>query len=655
MSRTGSARSRNAARASGLFHRVLTLAISVLMACIAASYLAGYLFCWSFHLNPWNATPLTILQYTLYYGHSPAIHQHLLWCTSVSLVLVSAIPVALAWPKPRSLHGNAGFATRAEIARAGLLGKEGLILGRLGRRFVMLDGQQSVILAAPPRSGKDVGVCIPNALNWPGSLVVTDIKRENWAVTSGYRSACGQACYRFEPLEPSGDTARWNCLSYISSLPGRRINDLQRIADILYAETPGTDPFWVASAKSLFVGIGLYVLETPKVPKTLGEIRRQGMATDDEGFGEHWRRLVRGRQKGPHPLSAECVRALYDVIDLAPVTASSVRKTFTSRLDLWASPQLDAATAGDDFDLRELRKKPMSIYVCVNPDDLHRLRPILSLFFQQLLGLQTQELPEHTPDCQYQVLLLLNEFTALGRIPIVSEAMPYMPGYDVRILLVIQAPSQLREVYGQHNAETMMKSVAARIVFAPKDYPDAREISDELGMTTVRAASQSRPSFWSGTRHRSRDTSTTVSWQQRALLLPQEVKEIGIESALIFYENLRPVRCQKIRYYADRRFRMRLLPAPRTATPGGRPRGHAAKSTRRYEMESGGQIMEASAVQMASAPTVEQAVAELDRLDELKLEDFGSRLLNLKFEHKGERPTPAEIEADVQAFLDALR
>ena len=84
---------------------------------------------------------------------------------------------------------------------------------------------------------------------------------------------------------------------------------------------------------------------------------------------------------------AECVRALYDVIDLAPVTASSVRKTFTSRLDLWANPLLDAATSGDDFDLRDLRKKPMSIYVCVNPDDLHRLRPVLSLFFQQTIGL----------------------------------------------------------------------------------------------------------------------------------------------------------------------------------------------------------------------------------------------------------------------------
>ena len=209
------------------------------------------------------------------------------------------------------------------------------------------------------------------------------------------------------PCPPTGDTARWNCLSYVSDAPDRRINDIQRIADILYAESPGTDPFWVASARSLFLGICLYLFETQSFPKTMGEVRRQGMASDDEGFGAHWKRIVQGRQSGKFPLSAECVRALYDVIDLAPVTASSVRKTFTSRLDLWANPLLDRATSADDFDLRDLRKKPMSIYVCVNPDDLHRLRPVLSLFFQQTIGLQTTELPEHNPALKYQLLMLL--------------------------------------------------------------------------------------------------------------------------------------------------------------------------------------------------------------------------------------------------------
>ena len=107
----------------------------------------------------------------------------------------------------------------------------------------------------------------------------------------------------------------------------------------------------------MFLGIALYLFETPSLPKTIGEVLRQGMASDDEGFGQHWKRLVEGRNSGDSRSRRQCVRALYDVIDLAPVTASSIRKTFTSRLDLWLNPILDWATSGNDFDLRELRAR----------------------------------------------------------------------------------------------------------------------------------------------------------------------------------------------------------------------------------------------------------------------------------------------------------
>ncbi|MGH8259953.1 MAG: type IV secretory system conjugative DNA transfer family protein, partial [Steroidobacteraceae bacterium] len=429
------------------------------------------------------------------------------------LLLVTVAAGAALRPRARSLHGDARFARRREIAASGLLGAEGLILGRLGRRYLMLPGQQGVALAAPPRAGKGVGVVIPNLLNWPDSLIVTDVKKENWAITAGYRCSRGHIVHLFDPLSPR--TARWNPFTYVSAQPDLRIDGVQKIADMFYSEVPGTDPFWIASARSLFLGIGLYLLETPSLPATIGEVRRQGMASDDEGFAHHWKRIIEGRNSGRFPLSDECVRALYDVIDLAPVTASSIRKTFTSRLDLWANPLLDRATSGNDFDLRDLRKFPMSLYVGVNPDDLHRLRPLLSLFFQQAIGLQTQSLPEHDPRLRLQLLLLLDEFAALGRIPVISEAASYLPGYNVRLVLIFQALSQLREVYGPHASATLLKSLAARIVFAPKDYDEAKEISEELGDSTVRARALSRPRFAQWGRRRGGQSGQVTLSEQR--------------------------------------------------------------------------------------------------------------------------------------------
>ena len=357
-----------------------------LVACAAigtSSYLAGYLFLWSAGLNPRSATPLTIARYGYYYGDDAAIHRRLLASTAAGAGLTLATVLALAIPRRRSLHGDARFATRRELRAAGLLGDRGIILGQVGRRCLMLAGQQGVALAAPPRAGKGTGVVIPNLLNWPDSVICVDIKRENWTLTAGFRAANGQACFLFDPFSEDGRTARWNPFFYVSEDPVRRVNDLQRIAEMLYPDPPNVDPFWTASARSLFLGIALYLFETPSTPKTIGEVLRQGMASDDEGFGQHWKRVIEGRNSGKFPLSPQCVRALYDVIDLAPVTASSIRKTFTSRLDLWLNPILDAATSANDFDLRDLRRKPLSIYVGVNPDDLHRLRPVLALFFQQ--------------------------------------------------------------------------------------------------------------------------------------------------------------------------------------------------------------------------------------------------------------------------------
>jgi len=624
---------------------------------LVGAYLAGYVFLWSFGFNPREATPLTIFRYGYYFGDREAVRRRLLLSGAAGGAMVVASALAIAIPRRRPLHGDARYTTRRELAAAGLLGSQGIILGRVGRRCLMLAGQQGVALAAPPRAGKGTGVVIPNLLNWPDSVICVDIKRENWTLTSGFRAAHGQSCFLFDPFSEDGRTARWNPFHYVSEDPLKRVNDLQRIAEMLYPDPPNVDPFWTASARSLFLGIALYLFETPSVPKTIGEVLRQGMASDDEGFGEHWKRVVEGRNSGRFPLSSQCVRALYDVIDLAPVTASSIRKTFTSRLDLWLNPILDAATSANDFDLRELRRKPLSIYVGVNPDDLHRLRPVLALFFQQAIGLQTRTLPEHDPTLTRQVLMLLDEFTALGRIPIIAESISYLPGYNVRVLLVIQTPAQLREVYGVNAAETMLKSLAARIVFAPKDVSDAREISDELGNTTINVRTLSKPALdfsdAKGRRHRS----VSISEQRRALLLPQEVKALGNDHAIIFYEGLRPIRCKKIRYFQDKRFAQRLLPPlvverrEVVAPIAPRPRDDAAS------IEPSAPASEGTGPGEASSPADvirEATVEDIDRIDSLTLEDFAADFSAVNIPTEGPMSEQAMHEA-VEGFLATLR
>ena len=150
----------------------------VLAASAAALYLSGFFFLWSIHLDPRAASPLTVLRFAYYYGGWPRVHGALVRSCLGGAGAVALTALVLLLPRRRPLHGEARFATRREIAGAGLFGEHGIILGRLGRRCLMLAGQQGVVLAAPPRAGKGVGVVIPNLLNWPDSVICVDIKRD---------------------------------------------------------------------------------------------------------------------------------------------------------------------------------------------------------------------------------------------------------------------------------------------------------------------------------------------------------------------------------------------------------------------------------------------------------------------------------------------
>jgi type IV secretion system protein VirD4 len=635
----------------------LTVVAGVLVALIAASYLAGYIFLMLIRADPRTATPLTLVRYGYYYGGREDIRIRLWVSAGAGLALVVTPGLALLFPKRRALHGEGRFARRGEIARAGLFAPAGIILGRFGGwggfggRLIVLGGQTGVALTAQPGAGKGVGVVVPNLLTWRGSVVCTDPKIENYPITAGFRRAMGQQVYLFNPLSPEGRTARWNPLDYVSAAPGQRVSDLQLIAHMFFPDPPGADPFWAAGGRSLFLGIALYLFDTPSFPRTIGEILRQGMANDEEGFAAHWKRVIQGRMSGNRPLSDTCVRALYDVIDLAPQTASSIRKTFTSRLELWANPMLDAATAASDFDLRELRKRPMSIYLGVMPKDLDRLAPLISLFFQQAIALQTDELPEHNPKLRYQVLMVMDEFPAFGRIPILTKSSGFLRGFNVRLLLIMQALSQIRDNYGENGAKTLLKTLAVRIFFAPKDMEDATEISNELGVTTVKSKSVSTPALnlFASKGHRHRSVST--SDQKRALMLPQEVKEIGADREIVFVENVHPIFCKKLCYYRMPMF-LRLL---RSAPPV--PRVPPIELDRSSRNRPGDPDIAPEEAAQKTQRTRAATAEDIERIDELTLEDFAVDFSKVILPEKapGERMTAQEMDTAVESFIAGLK
>lgn len=411
------------------------------------------------------------------------------------------------------LHGAARWASEAELVGAGLRSRQGVVLGRKGGRLLVFGGSEHVMLHAPTRSGKGVGVVIPNLLTWPDSVVVLDVKRENWEASAGFRAAHGQEVVLFDPLDPERRTARFNPLGHIDRTDVVAVLDeLQKLAVMLFPPPQHGDPFWAEAARTGLIGVGAYVAETPELQFSLDAIYRELTQ------GEPRTRLpeeVRARAAAGRPLSSGCVSAISDFCSASENTFASIKQTITARMNLWLNPRVCAATDASDFDLRDLRERRISLYLGVSPDNLARVAPLYNLLLQQLVDLNTRERPSVDRHA-VRVLMVLNEFARLGHAAVIAHGFSYVAGYGLRLLPVLQSPAQLRAEYGADLAEEIMANCGVEIAFAPKELRVAQDLSERLGYWTYAGRSSSRPTLLSkGNR------STTESDRRRALMMPQ--------------------------------------------------------------------------------------------------------------------------------------
>ena len=481
----------------------------------------------------------------------------------VPLMLWLGLLFLMFKPARQSMHGDARFAHGGDLAKHGMFKQSdnGIVVGKYNGKLVRLSGQQFVILAAPTRSGKGVGIVIPNLLDYQESMVVLDIKQENFELTSGWRASQGQEIFLFNPFAEDRRTHRWNPLSYVSQDPDFRNSDLQTIAAMLYPDGSDDQKFWVSQARNAFIAFALYLFENfdeqfeQGYPKeflsfpTLGAIYRLS-----SGDGSDFRVYLKQLASRPF-LSAHARTAFANLLSQADETFASILGTFKEPLNPFINPVLDAATSGNDFLLTDVRKKKMTIYIGIQPNKLAESRLIVNLFFNQIINLNTKELPQSNPQLKHQCLLLMDEFTAIGKVEIIASAVSYMAGYNIRLLPIIQSMSQLDATYGKDVSRTIITNHAMQIIYAPREQQDANDYSDMLGYTTVRKRNRSQSHGQQG--------SVTFSEveERRALMLPQELKAMGFDKEVLLYEGIpHPVKCEKIKYYQDRYFTQRLLP-----------------------------------------------------------------------------------------------
>ncbi|ALV28561.1 conjugal transfer protein TraG [Pannonibacter phragmitetus] len=451
-------------------------------------------------------------------------------------------------------YGSARWAEDREIRSAGLLGPDGVVLGRYVRDYLRHDGPEHVLCFAPTRSGKGVGLVVPTLLTWPGSCIVHDIKGENWTLTAGFRAKHGRVLL-FDPT--NAKSSAYNPLLEVRQGEWE-VRDVQNIADILVDPEGSLDKrnHWEKTSHSLLVGAILHVLyaEPDKtlagVANFLSDPRRPVEATlrammDTPHLGE----------AGVHPVIASSAREL---LNKSENERSGVLSTAMSFLGLYRDPVVARVTARCDWRIADLvgSREPASLYLVVPPSDINRTKPLIRLILNQIGRRLTEEL--HTSGKRHRLLLMLDEFPALGRLDFFESALAFMAGYSIKGFLIAQSLNQIERAYGQNNS--ILDNCHVRVSFATNDERTAKRVSDALGTATELRDSTNyaghRLAPWLGHLMVSRQETA------RPLMTPGEIMQLPPTDEIVMVAGTPPIRATKARYFEDARLQERILTPP---------------------------------------------------------------------------------------------
>ena len=454
-------------------------------------------------------------------------------------------------------YGSARWASPAEIREAGIMADGGVFLGQHGKTYLRHNGPEHVLAFAPTRSGKGVGLVVPTLLSWPHSTVVHDIKGENWDLTAGWRSSFSD-CLRFDPTDMNG--ARYNPLLEVRKGPNE-YRDVQNIADILIDPEGRMDwrSHWEKTAKQLLVAVILHVLyaEADKTLSRVSEILSDPTCSLEESIERMMGTNHLGTHDGPrvHPRVARGCRKL---LSKTGPERSGVVSTTLSFLELYDDPIAADVTSRCDFRIDDLihGERPISLYIVVPPSDITRTKPLVRLLLNQI-GRRLTEKHEAAAD-RRQLLLMLDEFPALGRLDFFESELGFMASYGLRAFLIAQSLNQIEKAYGPKNA--IMDGCHIRVAFATNDEQTAKRVSESLGTKTEQRTVQNytghRLAPWLSHVMKSRQETA------RPLLTPGEIMQLPADDEIVLVSGAPPIRAKKLRYYEDRNFLKRRCSAP---------------------------------------------------------------------------------------------
>lgn len=454
----------------------------------------------------------------------------------------------------------------------------GVVLGKdkKGNEYRHL-GVEHILVMAPTRSGKGVGIVLPTLWTWKGSVFINDIKEENYNLTAKYRESIGQKVLKFKPASIN-DSCSYNPLAEINLGTESDYQDSIVIADILVDTGKNSDPHWSENAKNFLICIIMYVCYnksfsryganlrdiysfitdptetiTQKVEKLISSdtITCDGdkkFTYDNDKYKSIFHAIyghivtIDGKER---PFIHPSIFLMAGKIKNTPEKElGSIISTAITNLQIFIDPAINKNTSKSDFKIRDLMfsDTPISLYFVVRPRDLFIARTILKLITTQLVNELTVELGTNKRLYNHRLLLLLDEFPAIGRLSFFETSLAFIAGYGLKVLLITQEIKQIIDIYGENNK--IIGNCHIQVYFTPNDERTPKLISEKLGNKTIIEKSLSYKGF---------KYLSNWNWSERAisraLMTSAEVAQMDMNDEIIFVTGLKPIKAKKIKWY----------------------------------------------------------------------------------------------------------
>ncbi len=519
---------------------VIVMMISFYLSSITYFLLAGF--------DPDTATPFSIFRF-IRITYDP-YGMYLAISFIVPNIILTAMAAMLIF-RPQST--DAHWANSSDIKKAKLNKKTGILLGKYKGNFLYDDDTTHAFVVAPSRSGKGLGLVIPNLLAWDGSFICLDVKGENHKFTSGYHTSLGKKVINFAPFSLDETSHCYNPLDYVSKNKNRRITDLQILAKLLITTENTREAHFPKEGRILFLGLALYIFDNEDYPNTIGAIYR--LLGTSHNLGKIFKHIL---DTNPE-LDKTAIQLFNSFTNKAEKERSGIISTLSTSLELWANPVIDAVTSKSDFSFHELRTRRHCIYLGINIADMETLAPLMRIFFEQAITTLSMYEPDPKKE-PHKILILLDEIHTLGNIRIITKAFTLLAGYRIRMIGVVQDLNILEETYTRQICANILANCYHQVFFATKDTLTRKFISDSCGMKTVKSKSISKARGFSTEKARISITEKIVP-----LIREDEVNiKLSTDKQIILIDRNQPVLCKKINYRNEKCFKNDILPPAKT-------------------------------------------------------------------------------------------